>query len=83
MKKLKIDKNMCLAVIADQKERERLFWSLDEKYAMFTPAFNVTPDGHIYANPHWWRKRNLWYGLAVVEIYCFCQGWLAGRRASN
>ena len=67
--------------LKDARERKLLFASLYLSYGMWADSFIVSKDGWISPNPKWWRKRKIFRKARVLAVMCFCQGWIAGRRA--
>ena len=76
--KLKADAGI---TITDARERELLFATLYLNFAMWDASFIVSDTGFISPNPKWWRDRKIFTAVKVVQVFCFCEGWLAGRRA--
>ena len=67
--------------ITDTRERELLFASLYLSHGMWSDSFIVSEDGWISPNLKWWRARKIFTAVKVVEVFCFCEGWIAGRCA--
>ena len=67
--------------ITDARERDLLFAALYLKFGMWEASFIVSDTGFISPNPAWWRKRRIFRAVKVVRVFCFCEGWIAGRRA--
>ena len=71
-----------MAIIGDAQQLDSLWEALDRHYAMWDAWFDVRPDGAIFPKASRWRKSNIWKCGAIIEVYCFVKGWMAGRNAT-